>query len=190
MLLRKETYFDKREQQKQKFKRQKQILKLRPYPWKDEMCEVGLYCAGFDTLFGSCVFAAVFSPIRMGKDITNHYGITDYVSQSESARFKKYKVIKRLNRIVLGFFVKSFTAQELSNELLIDDIGDRVTQKGIQQRLTNLAYKTFKKLIMTVQKHLSKINRIHVGSLHLFNDEDAIVQRFAKKFRKLQFDYD
>ena len=95
------------------------------------MCEVALYCSGFDTLFGPCVFAAAFSPVRMGKDIINHYGITEYLSQNESARFKKYKVIKRLNRIILGFFVKSMTAQELSNELLVGNMGDRVTQQCI-----------------------------------------------------------
>lgn len=84
-------------------------MATRPYPWKDEMCEVGLYCSGFDNLFGPCVFTAAFSPIRMGQDLINHYGITDYVSQSEAQRFRKYKTIKRLNRSILGFFVKTLT---------------------------------------------------------------------------------
>ena len=80
MLLRKENYFNTKHLQHKEVHKQRQVLKARPYPWKDEMCEVGLYCAGFDTLFGCCVFAASFSPIRMGKDIINHYGITDYIS--------------------------------------------------------------------------------------------------------------
>ena len=95
------------------------------------MCDVALTCSGFDTLFGPCVFAAVFSPNRLSSDIVNHYGITDYVMQSESQRYSKYKTIKKLNRVALGYFVKLITPEDLSNELLVGDLGDHISAKQI-----------------------------------------------------------
>ena len=84
MLLRKEHLFmsrDHKAYQKQASRTERQFkLRERPYPWQDEPCDVALYCAGFDTLFGPCVFAAVFSPIEHSDDLVNQHNLTDYVS--------------------------------------------------------------------------------------------------------------
>ena len=50
----------------------------------------------------------------------------------------------------MGYFVKSITPENLSNELLEKDLGDHVSQTTIVKALDKLGFSTFKKLLNKV----------------------------------------
>ena len=66
----------------------------------------------------------VFSPIVSVRDLIDFYKITDYATDTEVIKYRKYKQIKKLNWKILGYFVKKVDAEEFSNEGLFGDSGD------------------------------------------------------------------
>ena len=88
------------------------------YDFKNQPCEVGIHCHGFDLLLGSVVFAACFAPVAHQADLYALYQIQDFDYLHEAKRHQKYQLLRKLNHRLLGLVLKPFTAEQFSNAIL------------------------------------------------------------------------
>ena len=89
------------------------------------------------------VYACCFSPRETAAELIHYFDLRDNASLKEHVRLQKYQIIKKLNYSRLGFFIKSYSPREISNEILRGDTNER-------ENITSISYKTMKKLLRTI----------------------------------------
>ncbi len=72
-------------------------------------------CAvGQSYFFGPLVYCVCFSPIENAKDLFKTYQLNEYEKKLQNVNMQ-YKLLKSLNKVTLGYFVRAVTPVEISN---------------------------------------------------------------------------
>jgi len=135
------------------------------YLFQEETVDVGLAVHGSQNLVGPIVFAAVFLPSSRANDILFRYDLhhsRPNLNQKREtlADMARYQRILSLNRSELGYLVRAFGPEQMSN----------ILQGEGESTFYQIHLKMFKKLIKRITKKLSfRINKITFRSFRFIS---------------------